>query len=489
MHNITALLFLFCMSNDKEFFATPEFRKLLERYEHKSTGSSPYFEIDELDDLLSYYLYNDNIQRVNEVYTLASQLYPNSCEVVKMQIRILLTYGKPKEALEAFENIKHETDVDTSLLKAEVLLALKEFNRACVIARKILEENNTTDEAAYDAMEILLDSGFAQEVFDIVSNELRNHPGNRNLLEIMAECLIELQKIDEAIELYNKLLDKNPYSTFYWEQLGHIYYLIERYSKALECYEYELTIDSTIEYASIMQGYCYYHLRDYGKSLEIFGNLSRKYPKNLQARFFTALSLANKREELSAIKEYEQVILSVQEKGDKELELALILSLVNISLIWKRRGDEELARSCMRHAINNYHNVSGIEQLLFDTGSSCELRDKENKTFREINLTLIMGEWNEHEIMQEFALRLIKMGYTSLALYPLYKARKSAPDTAEIDACIAYSLYHEKGDIKEICNMITSALDGKSDKLFSLFDIPYKSDMDTSEFIERAFNR
>ena len=54
------------MNYEKGYFDTPEFRELLKRYEHaKAMNMHSYYAIDELVDLLSYYLYVENMMKRN----------------------------------------------------------------------------------------------------------------------------------------------------------------------------------------------------------------------------------------------------------------------------------------------------------------------------------------------------------------------------------------------------------------------------------------
>lgn len=475
------------MINDKGFFETPEFRELFNKYEQmKAQNICSYYETNELNDILSYYLYFDKPEEVEKVYNLARRLHPDSPETVKMHIRILLTYGKAESAIHIFDTIAYDGDDDTMLLKAETLLAIKDYKGAQSIAQEILKRNLITDEIAYDALEILLDCGYAQDVLEISSKGLRQNPGNRNLLEVAAESFIELQKTDEAIEIYNKLLDETPYSTFYWEQLGHIYYLIERYSKALECFEYELTIDNSIEYAYIMQGYCYYNLKAFDKAHKIFKCIADRHRESIEAEFYTTLSEAMSGKIAAAIAGFEKIFKdSIAKSNGSKYGIEAVLSLVNMAILWSRQGNDEVSCNCMKQAMHYIDLCDNTEQFITGFRCLCELRDKDNMTFEDMN-RIGTKDWKQHETLTLLGARLLSAGYESLAIYPLYKARSKAPDCTEIDAYIAFALYRTKGDWNEFNKMLSNAIEGKSDKLFTLFDIPYRADITVDDFIDRA---
>ncbi len=471
------------MSNDKGFFDTPEFRELLKKYEQmKKENNCSYFETDQLSDILSYYLYHEKTTEVEEVYAIAKRLHPGSPEVTKMEIRMLLSYGKPEAAISLFERLQYIDDDETLLLKAETHLALKDYKSSRKLAREILRRSTITDETAYDALEILLDCGFAQEVLSAADEGLTRYPGSHNLLEVKAESLIELQRTDEAIEIYNKLLDETPYSTFYWEQLGHIYYMIERYGKALECFEYELTIDDSIEYAKMMQGYCYHHLHDYTKSKELFTRLGEKYPKSIIPDFYTALATAYTGNKAEAIEAFLQVAAKAIEKNSSG-NIEAMLALLNVSILYLQTGNYDSSATYIKEALRYVPTDDSLKQIIAHRSPLYELRDKENMTFPDINSTETK-EWKLYEILYRLGIQLLEQRANILALYALYMARTGAPDTADIDAYIAYILYTLGETKEEFREMTDSALQGKSEKLFFLFGQPYNADIMTDDFIK-----
>lgn len=470
------------MNNDKEYFDTQEFRDLLRRYEQmRRENNSLYFETDQLADILSYYLFHEKAQEVEEVYTFAKRLHPGSPEITKMEVRMLLSYGRPEAALPLLDKLKYAEDEETLLLKAEAHFAIKDYKTARSIARKLLRSSTITDEVSYEALEILLDCGFAQEVLSAADEGLYRHPDSRNLLEVKAESLIELQRTDEAIEIYNRLLDDTPYSTFYWEQLGHIYFMIRRFGKALECFEYETTIDESIEYAKMMQAYCYHHLQDYKRSKELFSSLGEKYPKSIIPDFYSALATAYSGETKAAIEEFLRVASKAAEKNGEE-SIEVMLALINVALLFNSTNNYDQAILYTKKALLCKPSCDSLKQIMANRTQFYELRDKENMTFPDINATETK-EWHDYEIIFELARQLHKQEAYPIALYALHAARSTTPDTADIDAYIAhirYTLNIEKDDTREI---IASALQGKSEQLFRLFNLPYSADITTDEFI------
>lgn len=464
------------MNYEKGFFETPEFRELLKKYEHaRAMNVFPYFGIEELVDLLSYYLFMDRCDSAEEILTVARMLHPTAQDNAKMEIKLLLSKGEASRALEIFTGIKYTGDDEMRILHAEILLALKEFKKAREIAMEIIRKNLPGTDNLYEALEILLDCGFAVDALLICEEALKHSPKNRGLLEVKAECYIELQMTTQAIGIYNALLDEDPYSTFYWEQLGHIYYMIHRYGKALECFEYESTINDEIEYARMMQAYCYYFVGDYAKSREMFGWFSNKYPMSVMPQFYTALSYYNEGELQKALDCF-KAIIDIAPEGTIEMMLARIDKAMILDELGEHgRAEEAISIAIMMHPDN-------MKQLLLHDTHLYELHDKENLTFDEMSI-LEQKEWSLDEEMYQWGTHLVEHSHPRLALRVFQYIHPFSQDTTEIDAYIAFILW-KTGEDDKIGPAVERALEGRSDLLFKLFGIPYNANLTPQEFMD-----
>ncbi|MBE6285055.1 MAG: tetratricopeptide repeat protein [Bacteroidales bacterium] len=465
------------MNYEKGYFDTPEFRELLKRYEHaKAMNMHSYYAIDELVDLLSYYLYVEKHDEAEQILKIAGQIHPAAPENAKMEIKLMLSKGEPQRALELFAGIQYIDDNETKILHAEILLALKDFKNAREIALDIIRSATPEQENLYEALEILLDCGFALDALYICEKALKLAPTNRSLLEVKAECFIEMQRINEAIDLYNSLLDADPYSTFYWEQLGHIYYMVKRYGKALECFEYESTINDEIEYARMMQAYCYYHVGDYARTKEMFGWFKEHYPQSVIPRFYIALSQYHEGDPQSAVDSFKEII-EVAPEGTIEMMLARVnKAMILDSLGEGTRAEEAISMAIMMHPDN-------MKQLILRGTHLYELRDKENLTFSDMN-ALEQKEWTQEEELYELGVHLFEHGHTNLALRIFRYMRPFCHDASDVDAYIANILWRN-GEREKVGPSIENAINGRSCILFKLFGIPYDASITPQEFVAR----
>lgn len=465
------------MNYEKGYFDTQEFRELLKKYEQATAmGMHAYFSIDEFVDLSSYYLYIEKHEKAEEVLNFSKQIHPAAGENTKMEIRLLLSKGEPQKALELFSGIEFADDSETRILHAEILLALKEYKKAYDIAYRLIKESTPEEDNLYEALEILLDCGFALETLQMCDKALKHMPGNRSLLEVKAESLIELQRTNEAIELYNTLLDDTPYSTFYWEQLGRIYFMTGKYGKALECFEFESTINDEIEYPKMMMGHCYYRAGNYAKAEAQFAWLVERYPQSALPQFYIALCEFHSGNRSAAAEHFREII-------DKATEgtIEAMLARANKAMILDAMGMGERAEEAISMAIMMHPD--NMQQFMLPAPHLYELRDKENLSFSDMNI-LEQKEWNQEESLYRFGTHLYRHGHPALALRVFRYIRPFSFDTSDIDAYIARILW-ERGDKESAETAIENAMNGKSCQLFTLFGITFDPEITLREFIAR----
>lgn len=462
--------------DNRSYFNSQEFREILKRYEQtRAKEVCSYFEMEDLLDILIYYLLQDSVDDAEDVFAHAKILHSTDSDLTKMEVRLMLARNEPEKALMKLAELGNIDDDEYNLMQAQAFIALKEFREAREIAIAILNKKETTREMACEALETLLDSGYAQEALEITELGLKKYAGEKYLLEIKAECLIELQDTKEAIKIYNKLLDEDPYSTLYWEQLARIYYLTNRYAKALECYEYELAINDEIDYARMMQGYCYYFMRDYRKAHAIFDSLAEKYTQSVMPRFYKAMCRWHEGDEEEAIELFKEVV----ELSEEESIEAMVAS-VNRAIILSTQGNTDEARGPMARAL--VLHPKNVKQLLVSDEELYTLRDKENLTFKEMNV-IDVKEWSEEEGLFALALHLIKYRHYETSIQTLSYIRRTCEDTSDIDACLAFARYHT--DKFELEEFIESALAGKSNLLYDLFGLAYDAEDSVETFLKK----
>ena len=83
------------MNNNKKYFDSPEFGRLLQRYERSlQIGKDEYFESDELSDLAEYYYDKKDKPKAEYVLDYAMHLHPGAVLPLVFKARIALIDAK-----------------------------------------------------------------------------------------------------------------------------------------------------------------------------------------------------------------------------------------------------------------------------------------------------------------------------------------------------------------------------------------------------------
>ena len=159
----------------------------------------------------------------------------------------------------------------------------------------------------------------------------------------------------------------------------------------------------------------------------------------------------------------------------------MMLARINKAIILDELGETARADEAMAMAI--LMHPDNMKQLILREKHLYELRDKENLTFDDMNI-LEAKEWTSSEELYRLGEHLVKHGHLILAKRVFRYTREFYADTSDIDAYIAYILWHT-GEKEKIEPAIENALEGKSCILFELFDIPYNSNIMAKEFIKQ----
>jgi hypothetical protein len=121
-----------------------------------------------------------------------------------------------------------------------------------------------------------------------------------------------------------------------------------------------------------------------------------------------------------------------------------------------------------------------MKQLVLTGNHLYELRDKENLTFDDMNI-IETKEWSTEECLYRLGIHLVEHNHLKLGKRVFSYCRDLSYDKADIDAYLAYIAWNS-GKEEDAEQFIDNALDGRSNTLFELFDIPYNANISSTAF-------
>ncbi|SEF39988.1 CDC27 family protein [Parabacteroides chinchillae] len=246
--------------------------RLLQRYlDTRDSGKEPYFDADEIDDLLESFEESDDYAYYDEILELGLKLHPNNTTLKIRECRRYAYNDNYEEALALIENIGETNNEDLDILRIECYCYTDQSEKAIKFAKDLISNDCEYSEAIFECIiPILNDLDFQKEARELLELGLTIFPDNQLLKNELCFLLEAEGKIQEAIDICNELIDKNPYSNDYWFTLGRLYSMIPDYDKAIEAFDFALTCDDSDPELKVLRGYCLYMNENYEKALEAY---------------------------------------------------------------------------------------------------------------------------------------------------------------------------------------------------------------------------
>jgi tetratricopeptide (TPR) repeat protein len=173
----------------------------------------------------------------------AIDIYPGAVGPLVFRARTsLVKDGNPKLASYYADLIDDKTDLDYYYIQAEIMVYNNEAEEANDYLLDKYSEVNEDDRQAY-----LLDVAtlFADyELWDYADSWSQNYEDKEesDYLELQGRLMSARQEYDKAEEVFNLLLDRNPFSTAYWNLLACTNFYAKDFQKCISSCYYALAI-------------------------------------------------------------------------------------------------------------------------------------------------------------------------------------------------------------------------------------------------------
>ena len=326
--------------NFAQYFDKPEFRNLLTRYEEMlSSDHTAYFEATELTDIAEYYAMQGDSEKAEAALDYALRLHPENIDALIFKARARLINGHLAESQHIIDCIADQNDREVMFLRAELLLAQKQHTQAEALLRTLIEEENHEANTYADIIDLLVDNGQTDMANFWIEEATHRYPEHRALTESAAYSHTLQERFDEAIALYNRLLDIDPYSTFYWEELGKIHFRREEFDKAIEAFEFVIAINGDeCYYALYAAANCYFNIGNYERAEEYYHTIHERYPETVDPLFHMGMCRVNRSDDDGALDYFTQALTTIPEGSEEQAQI-----YSQMSLIFSRKGQHAKA--------------------------------------------------------------------------------------------------------------------------------------------------
>lgn len=369
--------------SDNIFFSK-EFKENLHKYEEaRKNNSSVFLEPEQFTDIAEYYHLHGDLKTAMEVIGDALNIFPGATEPLAFKARVsMLVYHDVDKAMECVDMIADKQALEYFYIVAEIMIV---DNRVEDAEQYLESKEQTLDEEDVEDYYLDVASLFADyEVYDLAERwlVLSSDTECGDYLELKGRIAMNNGSYKECKDIFNKLIDQEPYNNGYWNLLASAKYLSNDFSGSLECSDYSLAISPDDPDAILNKANCLMMLGNGKDAKSCYRCFKRLQPHSEVADMGMAAVYMNENNHKEALKywqsaaslcpsmsanqfeiyrnmslvyalcgEYKEAI-NVAEKlesisGNSSLDVVLLKGYVNLLA-----GDVESAKTCFDEAIH-----------------------------------------------------------------------------------------------------------------------------------------
>ena len=290
------------MRSNDEYFDSAEFQDLLNTYEKAVGAGEPVFlDADELADIADYYQYTGRVDEAEKAISLALGLSPGSIAPLTYRIHQALFEGDTRKAWEMYDQIIETDEPDYVYNRAEILIAEDKIDEADKYLReqfRLIPPDEYQD-FVIDVANIYTDYGVPEKAMEWMN---RGKPEqSEDFKELMGRTLFGLGKYKDSERIFNELVDKEPFSTHYWNALASAQYMSEDYQNSIQSSEYALAIDPKDPDGLQAKANGLFQLGNYEEALKYYERYIEQFPDDEWALLYKGLCQINLDKPLEAI--------------------------------------------------------------------------------------------------------------------------------------------------------------------------------------------
>ena len=249
--------------NNKNLSLT-RFEKMLK------TNRVLFFDSNEFENIISYYLENGKINFAKKAIKLGLEQHPDSSNLALFEIEILIFENKLDNAEKLLEGLilSEPSNEEIYIQKANIYSKKKLHKKAILCLKKILDFNTDNPEVySLIGVEYLFLEDFENAKNNFIKC-LNYDDSDYSALYNIVYCFEILEQNDKAIDYLNTYLNSNPYCEVAWHQLGKQYLIFKNYLKAISAFDFAIISDEYFVGAYIEKGRALEKINKYNDAIE-----------------------------------------------------------------------------------------------------------------------------------------------------------------------------------------------------------------------------
>lgn len=261
------------MDENFDDFNESEINDLVDKFEEKiKNRQSFFFDVEEYEILIDYYIENDNVEKADILLKNAVAQHPDSVTLLLKKAQVYVYSDKPDLALDLLNKLEkmEPENSDVFFAKGAIYSQLQRSEKAIEEYQKAISKSEALDE-------VYMNIAFE---YEHLNNYIKSIEYFRKAIEINSEndmvlyelsfCYEQAALLNDGISFFIEFLDNNPYNRTAWSVLGSTYNADKQVEKAIECFDYAIAIDDKDSAAYYQKATVYYSNQQYTKAIEIY---------------------------------------------------------------------------------------------------------------------------------------------------------------------------------------------------------------------------
>lgn len=416
-----------------------ELQELAEQYEAAMSENKPFYQdADELADLADWYGTKKRYDKAFEIVEYGLKLHPDSTELMIEYAYLHLDNGKQAKAREIIENLPDTYSPEAKVVRAHLLLSEGKLDDAEQLLDTIEDKADLAN--VVDVSYMYLDMGYPDKALAWLDPVKEEYSDEEAYIAVVADCLYGKGMTEEAIPLYNRLIDMNPYSAPYWFGLARCHFEEMNFNQAIDACDYALVGDDEFADAYVMKGHCFYQLGNEDAALEYYQKAEELHALAPEFIYtYIGLCKVSKGEWKEGYENLEKAIL---ENETDEIASPILPSLyANAGLCLSKMGKKRKAHQYCKKA----HKLSPEEpeSLLIEGRIYIEEGDYDKgikQWAKALNCSPTADTWNE------IGMHSMEIGYLDYAKIAFERVCELEPDFDGINEklTVLYMTLHDK---------------------------------------------
>jgi len=228
-----------------EGLSSEDFENSLKRFEEMiASNTSQFFDADELEEIIEYYMQWFNLELAKKAIDYATNQYPYNSSLKIKKAQYLSSQHNTRDALLLLNDIEEveSTNSELYMTRGYIYSQIGLSEQAIENFKFALPLSEFKDEV-YVAIGVeFLNDEKAGDALYYLKKAIKFNSENEIALNELSLCFELTGKSEEAITFYESYIDENPYSYYAWFNLGISYNRLGLYEKAVDAYDYAIAI-------------------------------------------------------------------------------------------------------------------------------------------------------------------------------------------------------------------------------------------------------